>query len=170
VNLNTGAFHCHACGAKGDMLSYVMQRDHVDFKTAAVYVGAWDDGALTADVRCQIAERQQHRKRIDKAADILAAMEQALRLDCRERIQLVERGLNALSAATSWTERDWLIAAGGYDILQRNLLAYTLLSFGAIADRALYVLQPERRREIEAAIRLAGGVRDENGRWVEVLQ
>jgi excisionase family DNA binding protein len=75
VNLNTGVFYCHACGAKGDMLSFVMQRDHVDFKAAAVYLGAWDDSALTDDVRCQIAERQQHRKRIDTAAEILAEME-----------------------------------------------------------------------------------------------
>jgi hypothetical protein len=170
VNLNTGAFYCHACGAKGDMLSFVMQRDHVDFKAAAVYLGVWDDTELTADVRYQIVERQQHRKRIDTAVEILAGMEGALRLTTRERIHLAEHYLNALSNAEKWGEGDWLVAAGCYVMLQGGLAAYTLLAFGAIADRALYVLKPDRRREMEADIRLAGGVRDENGYWVEVLQ
>src|ERR1019366_5329342 len=143
-------------------VAFVMKRDHVEFKAAAVYLGAWDDSALTADVRCQIVERQQHRKRIDTAAEILGTMEQALRLDCPERIQLVERGLTALSAATTWTERDWLVASGGYDMLQRDLAIYTLLAFGAIADRALYVLHPEHRAETAASIRFAGGVCGEN--------
>ena len=122
------------------------------------------------DAKRQIAERQRRSARIDTVADILAEMERALRLSCRERIQLVEHHLDALSAARSWTERDWLIAAGSYDRLQRDLLAYTLLAFGAIADRARYVLHPEHRAEMEAGIRLAGGVRDDDGRWVEVLE
>jgi hypothetical protein len=170
VNLNTGAFCCHACGEKGDMVSFVMQRDHVDFKAAAVYLGAWDDSALTADVRDQIVERQQHRKRIDTAAEILNEMERAWRLDCRERIHLAEHCCNELSAAETWGEGDWLLASGGYDMLRRDLAIYTLLAFGAITDRVRYVLQTEHRGEMEASIRLAGGVRDEHGRWVEVLE
>jgi hypothetical protein len=133
-------------------------------------LGAWDDSALTTDIRCQIVERQQHRERIDTAADILAEMERALRLDCREQIQLVEHHFDALSTATTWTERDWLVAAGGYDLLQRALAAYTLLAFGTMADRARYILEPKRRGEIEAGTRLAGGVRTENGSWLEVLE
>ena len=152
------------------MVSYVMQRDHVDFKAAAVYLGAWDDSALTANVRCQIVERQQHRKRIDTAADILAEMEESLRLTTREWIHLAEHCLSALSNAPSWSERDWLVAAGSYDILQRDLAAYTLLAFGSIADRVRYVLDPENRAEIEARVHLAGGVGTDDGHWHEVLQ
>jgi len=152
------------------MVAYVMQRDHVDFKTAAMCLGAWDDTALTADTRREMAERQQHGRRIDSAAQILAAMEQALRLDCRERIHLAEHCWNELSAAKTWSERDWLIAAASYDVLQGALAAYSLLAFGLVLGRAQYVLHPEHRAEIEARIRLAGGVLDENGRWVEVLQ
>jgi hypothetical protein len=117
-----------------------------------------------------MAVGQRHHKRIDTAAEILGEMERTLRLDCRERIQLVEHHLDALSAARTWTEGDWLTAADCYDILQSNLAAYVLLAFATIPDRARYILQPARRREIEAGIRLAGGVRDENGRWVEVLE
>jgi hypothetical protein len=170
TSVSTGAFRCHACGAKGDMVSFVMQRDHLDFKAAAVYLGAWDNSALTAEVKRQMAERHEHRKRIDTAADILAEMEAALRLTTREWLCLAERQLNALSATTSWTEDNWRTAAGCYDLLQQDLGAYSLLAFGSIAERARYVLEPEHRAEIEDGIRLAGGVRTDDGRWVEVLQ
>jgi hypothetical protein len=121
-------------------------------------------------VQRQIVERQRQQARIDSAADILAEMERALRLDCREQIHIAERRLRALSAATAWTEWDWLIASLCHCTLERNLAACTLLSFGALAERARYTLQPKSRAEVEFAIRLAGGVRDENGRWVEFPQ
>ena len=35
VNLQTGAFHCHACGAKGSsVIDFVMLRDGLDFAAA----------------------------------------------------------------------------------------------------------------------------------------
>lgn len=35
VNLQTGAFHCHACGAKGSsVIDFVMLRDGLEFKAA----------------------------------------------------------------------------------------------------------------------------------------
>ena len=40
VNLDSGAFFCHGCGAKGgDVVAFVMQRDSSDFKTAAKSLG-----------------------------------------------------------------------------------------------------------------------------------
>src|SRR5690349_19445097 len=36
VNLDSGAFFCFGCGAKGaDPVAFLMQRDNTDFKTAA---------------------------------------------------------------------------------------------------------------------------------------
>jgi hypothetical protein len=42
VNLSTGAFRCHACGASGgDVLAFAMLRHGLSFKSAAQLLGAW---------------------------------------------------------------------------------------------------------------------------------
>lgn len=47
VNLQTGFFKCHSCGAKGpDIIAFQQQRYHQDFKEAAQSLGAWEDGDL----------------------------------------------------------------------------------------------------------------------------
>lgn len=46
VNVQSGGWCCMACGAKGgDALAYAMQRDGLDFVTAARRLGAWIDGS-----------------------------------------------------------------------------------------------------------------------------
>lgn len=46
VRIETGAFKCMACGAHGgDVLAYHMQRHGLNFKAAAVALGAWIGGA-----------------------------------------------------------------------------------------------------------------------------
>lgn len=46
VRIETGAFSCMACGAHGgDVLAYHMQLHNMDFKAAAVSLGAWVGGA-----------------------------------------------------------------------------------------------------------------------------
>jgi len=43
VNVDTGAFRCMACGAKGgDVLAYHQQRHGLSFKQAARDLGAWE--------------------------------------------------------------------------------------------------------------------------------
>jgi hypothetical protein len=45
VKIETGAFSCMACGAHGgDVLAYHMQLHNMDFKAAAVSLGAWIGG------------------------------------------------------------------------------------------------------------------------------
>src|SRR5919201_886340 len=46
VNLDTGGFHCFGCQAKGgDPVAFIIKRDHVTFKEAVQYLGAWDEGS-----------------------------------------------------------------------------------------------------------------------------
>lgn len=42
VFFGTGAFRCMACGARGDMLSFFMQRHSASFIDAAKALGAWE--------------------------------------------------------------------------------------------------------------------------------
>lgn len=42
VNVDTGGFRCHACGAHGgDVLDFHRQRHGLDFREAAEALGAW---------------------------------------------------------------------------------------------------------------------------------
>ena len=42
INMVSGHFRCHACGAKGhDVLAFQMQRYQQTFKQAAIALGAW---------------------------------------------------------------------------------------------------------------------------------
>lgn len=168
VNLHSGAFYCHACGVKGgDIVAFVQQRDKLDFKTAATALGAWDktrDGI--ADARHEIVVRQRQRERVERAADRLAHLERELRLEYRNRIHECDQ---VLLMPGPWSQAQWQRAQAA-SVLQEHLLtAYTLLSFGALAERARYVLCPESRDEMTATLRLAGGLRDDQTRWVEVL-
>ncbi|MGL4666456.1 MAG: CHC2 zinc finger domain-containing protein [Saezia sp.] len=46
VNTHSGGFYCFSCGAKGgDVLSFLMQRDGLDFIAAAKALGAWKNDA-----------------------------------------------------------------------------------------------------------------------------
>jgi CHC2-type zinc finger protein len=46
LNLNSGAYKCFGCDAKGgDLVSFVMQRSGLSFKEAAQSLGAWDGHA-----------------------------------------------------------------------------------------------------------------------------
>jgi CHC2-type zinc finger protein len=45
IHLDSGAFYCHGCGAKGgDIVSFLRQRDGLGFKDACRQLGAWDEG------------------------------------------------------------------------------------------------------------------------------
>lgn len=42
INLISGGFYCHSCGAKGhDILAFQMQRYNQDFEQAAITLGSW---------------------------------------------------------------------------------------------------------------------------------
>lgn len=38
INAEHGGFKCHACGAQGDIITFVMDRDRVSFKTALTWL------------------------------------------------------------------------------------------------------------------------------------
>ncbi len=60
INLDHGGFLCFGCGAKGDMIKFVMLRDGCDFKTACIALGAWR-GNITAVERTEMTRVRQER-------------------------------------------------------------------------------------------------------------
>ena len=43
VNVHSGAFCCHGCGRKGDLVGFVMQLHNLDFKRACERLGCWQE-------------------------------------------------------------------------------------------------------------------------------
>src|SRR5437764_7490180 len=77
VNLNSGGFYCFSCGAKGgDVIAFIMLRDGIAFKEAAVRLGVWVDGSRDGAAQRQRARRErQKRERIQEVAVELAEAE-----------------------------------------------------------------------------------------------
>ena len=105
-----------------------------------------------------------------------------MRLQYRNRIHEVERKrLKASERLAALNRRKperfrgecealWRTLQAAHTLLENDLLAYTLLSFAAPAERVRFLLQADQRNEMIRSVRWAGGVRDDAGRWVEVLR
>jgi hypothetical protein len=167
-------WRCHRCNEGGDVYSLVRAVHRCDFRTALAYVaefaGVQIGGSTESvtDVQRNVEVRQRERKRIERAAETLAAMEHSIRCDCRDRIHACD---NVLSSPGPWDEAHWQRAWAATVLRDEHLLpAFLLLSFGAMAERTLYVLADwQTRAEMAAGVRMAGGVRTDNGHWREVV-
>ena len=135
----------------------------------------------SADSRRKLAARKRQRERVEDGANKLAALEHALLLERRDRIHDAERKRLKVSerlAALARGEQErfrgeqeslWLTLQAAATLLNTDLPAYTLLSFGAPDERARFVLHPELRDKIIAGVRWAGYIRTADGKQIEVL-
>ena len=65
-------FHCHACGAHGDIIDFVMMMDDVDFKTAYQSLGG-EYQKPTFSSRLAVYEAQKQREMRHKMQERIAA-------------------------------------------------------------------------------------------------
>jgi hypothetical protein len=132
-----GGYCCFGCGAKGgSLIDFVMQRDRVDFKTAAKSLGAWRDEGLTElerrEIDRQAAARRQERDKAEKAK----ADQQAATLTLRDEIHVtadiqrrVSGRLSELRGGSAENRQDeqgtcWAILALALDDLRLTESAY----------------------------------------------
>lgn len=75
VNIHSGGFYCFSCGAKGgDTVSFLMQRDGLDFIMAAKTLDAWRENTKTSTSKI---EHYQHKKPTPLSArDALTVLKQ----------------------------------------------------------------------------------------------
>lgn len=153
-----------------------MQRDGLDFKSAAIGLGAWKQGtAIKGDVRREIVMRQQRRATRVMAVDRLLAAERSLRVQYRSTIHALEssqRNAAERLQSSTITDQEREDCWGQLQILlpeiRETLAAYCLLAFGPVAQRVDFITQPDNR---DAAIQMVlgcGFVRDDAGKLVEV--
>jgi CHC2 zinc finger len=178
-------WHCHRCNEGGDVFTLVRAANRCDFPAALRFLseltGIRLEDGRSADFHRQLAARKRQRERLEAGANKLSAIEHVLVRECRDRIHDAERKRLRVSqrlAALARGEREqfrgehealWLTLQAAAALLNTDLPTYTLLSFGAVDERARFVLHPELRVEIIAAVRRAGFVRTADGKQMEVL-
>jgi hypothetical protein len=176
---------CHRCNEGGDIFSLVRAVNDCDFPVAlrfvAGLVGVCLENRGNADFRRELAARKRQQERIEDGANKLAALEHALRSERRDRIHDAERkclrvGERFAALARGEPERLrgeqeflWLSLQAAVSLLNTDIPAYSLLSFGAPDERARFVLHPELRDEMIAQLRWAGYIRTTDGKQIEVL-
>ena len=68
-------YHCHACGANGDIFSFVQQMDGLSFKEAFISLGGdydeYKDAKSSFSARRKIRERENQRKTAEKRTERL---------------------------------------------------------------------------------------------------
>ena len=179
MELDNGLFHRFNCGAKGDIITFVQLRDGVDFITAAKKLGTLPslDKHESARFRREAACRKAKRKRIETAVTKLDAMERELRQQYRARILFAERKRMRASARVAELGPDargdevemlWAALQGATTWLERDLPAYTLLTFGAVSERLKFILHPDLRHQMTDAIRWRGFVVADDRHQIEV--
>ncbi|MGB9072740.1 MAG: CHC2 zinc finger domain-containing protein [Terriglobales bacterium] len=85
VNLENGGFHCFGCGVHGgDVLAFVMLRDHLNFKAAAQSLGAWQDVTPAERLQLDVAKAKREREREEAAA--AKELERRQRLAIRDEV------------------------------------------------------------------------------------
>jgi hypothetical protein len=185
VSYKERLWHCHRCGAGGDLFSLVRAVNRCDFPEAlrvvAHLAGIRIEDSRGSDVRHDVASRKQRRERLESAADKLEALERELRLECRARIHDTERQQLKASARLAAIQQGeperfrgeqealWLTLRAAAVLLNSDLPAYTLLSFGPPDERARFVLHAELREEIISGVRWAGYLQTADGKQIEVL-
>lgn len=180
INIDSGAFHCFACGEHGgDILDFLQKRDGLSFKEAAQRLGAWQGATETFEERHERTERETQRKRICVAADRLEFAERELRFRIRSELHSLERvqyailcRLDALNrgaqenpaeAEICWNSLSLLI-----DDIRELVAAFYLVVFSAEVPRCAFVLFPERRAGAIRAALDRGGLIDDRSRWMEI--
>jgi hypothetical protein len=90
VNLETGAFYCFRCLAKGgDLVDYLQLRYRLTFKAAAMELGAWDETNTVTSAEVRRLQNERKRKREAEAAK--KEQERRERLEVRSRLHSMER-------------------------------------------------------------------------------
>jgi hypothetical protein len=171
VNLETGGFYCFNCGVKGgDIVSFVMLRDGLDFVRAAKQLGVWRDQEMSPAEKGKLRQLQRKREQLDSTVVSVEQAECELRTHYRNEIHTLERlqrqtGERMRKSIDSPADIEdcWRVHAEALPRLREAVAAYYLLSFGTVGERIDFTLHPgERDRAIQAAM-LRGTVRDDHG-------
>lgn len=164
-----GLYHCHRCGAGGDVFTFVEHMRGCSFPEALAFLA--DVAGIRPETgisREEIARRQRQRAELDQVTSRYEAMERA------ERLSLAEQSRSLARTARLTSDRLIEIYEGSPERFPREaacwertlselpdqerrvLAAYNLLAFGPVETRVGFVLHPERREQLTTDALLDG--------------
>jgi hypothetical protein len=151
-----GQFHCFGCQESGDMVDFLVKRDGLDFKRAAMSLGAWTEPSSESDRR-ELEKAERERQRIARAAELLLERERVLRFLARHSLHSLEKAkrrtsdrLRNCAADSSEAEAAWMDLESLETRIVELDATYRLLSFAPIEKRARFVLNGQARPKIIA--------------------
>ncbi|OLB24858.1 MAG: hypothetical protein AUH15_00010 [Acidobacteriales bacterium 13_2_20CM_55_8] len=138
MHLQTGGFFCHGCQRKGgDVVSFIMQRDRIDFRSACKLLGCWQGVSKEERLKLdnEVARRKQEREQAAQIKDVERIARLALReeicslvkiqVDVSERLSQLLRG--AAPAHENEIENCWSVASLVLDGLRETESTYMAL-------------------------------------------
>jgi hypothetical protein len=171
INLTSGGFFCHNCGAKGgDIIAFVMLRDRLDFVAACKQLGIWKGARINSSMR---RHQQWHRERQELCAKTIADNLREIRLDYRSEIHSLERSYHLIGeslgdANPGDLEDGWAVLAEIHDQHRTAIAAYHVFSFSPIDERIACASSPDRLDTKIQEVIDCGMVRDDSGAMIEV--
>jgi hypothetical protein len=170
VNVDTGAWHCFGCGAHGgDVVSFIMQRDRIDFPNACKLLGAWKD--IDDNERRRLAAESARQQQERERALQMNEAEHRLRMGYRSEIHVLEgarRDATVRLGNPEGSPEGWDLLTLIQDELRQALASYYLLSFGTSAEREEFARAPAWRDHAVVGILNRGYIRDDAGHITEV--
>ena len=171
----SGGYYCFGCGAcGGDIISFLMRRDHLSFIDAARALGAWEDGAISQQRQKQLAKQQLKRQQLQSRAEEISRDLHALRIFLRAKIHSLEKihretsvRMRSLTGSAE-LETCWQILQDIHSKLQRAVAGYWLLSFGQTADCVQFLRRADQRAALIDSVIQRGFVADDSGRRMEI--
>jgi len=92
VNLDSGCFYCHGCGAKGgDIVSFMRKRYNLSFRAACEQLGCWLANGPDPATQKRLRERREERERQRRQEEECKEQERQERIHAREALHGLER-------------------------------------------------------------------------------
>jgi hypothetical protein len=146
VALTRELFHCHRCGASGDVIRFVELVHDVKFVDALKHAAHLARVELPIAkrpeeqqrIRQQLAQEKEQRSQIEDACDEFEGLECSARAECRRRIRVCD---DVFDMPGPWDAEHWNLARVAYELREEFLLPeYLLLSFAQSEIQMRYLV------------------------------
>jgi DNA primase len=157
VSYDDRLWHCHRCGAGGDVFSLVCAVRECEFKAAFEWLADYAHidlpHKLTPAERRQLAEAERRRQEEETRARRMAKLKRSLRLDCRDYLHhfhavadIIGKRLEGLREAQE-IELRWSQLATYLDLSMEFDTAYCILNLAPDDVRTSFVLAAAAERQ-----------------------
>ena len=127
VNLESGAFYCFGCSAKGgDVIAFMRKRYNLSFRGACEQLGCWLSNGPDAATQKRLREAREERERLRREDEERKERERQERITARDELHGLERDYSSASGRLAQLQRGQAERYRGEQNLAWLFLADTL--------------------------------------------